>query len=99
MNTDVKFEIYEDPGRNNIIKKLSVKQPKIYLSFMSNYGKILGSSISTLKNNNYQIIDYQIKYSKERRKNKLAPKVNCRDEWNLSPLKIKVMGSRVALSM
>ena len=61
VNTDVKFEIYEDPGRNNIIKKLSVKQPKIYLSFMSNYGKILGSSISTLENNKYQLIDYQIK--------------------------------------
>src|ERR1700744_3434853 len=84
VKTDTTFEIYEDPGRNNRVKKLMVKQPKVYLSFISQTGKILGSSVSTFKNHSYQNVDYKIVYKKEARKNKYAPKIKCREEWNLS---------------
>ena len=98
VDTNVTFEIYDDPGRKSMVKKLCVNQPKVYLSFINQSGKILGSSVSTFKYDKYQNVDYKIVYKKETRKNKYAPKIKCTNAWDLSPSKIRVMGSSIALA-
>ena len=97
VDTDVAFEIYEDPGRKSMVKKLTVNQPKVYLSFTTKSGKILGSSVSTFQYNKYKNVDYKVIDKKETRKSKYAPEIKCRKEWALSFSKMRVMGSRVAL--
>ena len=97
VDTNVTFEIYDDPGRKSMVKKLCVNQPKVYLSSINQSGKILGSSVSTFKYDKYQNVDYKIVYKKETRKNEYAPKIKCTNAWDLSPSKIRVMGSRIAL--
>jgi len=97
VDTDVAFEIYEDPGRKSIVKKLTVNQPKVYLSFMTRPGKILGNSVSTFQYNKYKNVDYKIIDKKETRKSKYAPEIKSRKEWVLSFSKMRVMGSIVVL--
>ena len=88
VDTNVTFEIYDDPGRKSMVKKLCVNQPKVYLSFINQSGKILGSSVSTFKYDEYQNVDYKIVYKKETRKNKHATKIKCPCALELSPFKI-----------
>ena len=60
VDTDVTFEIYHDQIRTIMVKKLSVNQPKVYLYFINQSGKILRSPVFTFKYDKYQNVDYKI---------------------------------------
>ena len=96
VDTDATFEIYEDPGRTNIVKKLKVSEPRVYLSFISDGSNILGSSLSTFNECRYVNIDCKTVYMKETRKSKYAPKIKCKEELILSSFRKRIMGKRVA---
>ena len=92
------FKFIKDPWRTYIVQKISLNQPKAYLSLKGEGQKILGSSVSSFNYGRYQNVDFKIVYSKEKRKNKYAPKIKCRDKLDLSLSKIKVMDTMVALA-
>jgi len=97
VNTEVSFEVYENLERPKIVQKLTAKDFKAYMSLKGNGDNVLGSSTSSFNYNCYKNVDYTIVYSKEKRRNKYAPKMKCKDQWDISRYKMRVMGTRVAL--
>ena len=55
LDTDVTFEIYDDPGRKSMVKKLYINQKTVYLSFINKSGKMLESAVFTFKYDKYQM--------------------------------------------
>ena len=80
VSTDVAFEVYKETKRKGTIKKVSIKQPKTYLSLLSRNRYIFGSSMSTFDVSKYQNVDFKIVYKKETRKSKYAPEIKNRDK-------------------
>ena len=97
VDTDVVFEVYKETRRSCQIKKVSINQPKTYLSLINKKGKILGSSLSTFEDCKYRNVDFKIVYKKDTRKSKYALEIKNRKKRDLSNGKMRVMGTRIAL--
>ena len=96
--TFVLVDVYDDPGRRNDIEKLKISDQKNYLSFLSDNGKILGKSVSTLDKSVYTELSHKVVKSKEKRRIKRAPKIKADQTWEVSASKILVMGKRMELA-
>ena len=97
VDTDAKFLIYEDPGREELIQKLQIKDAKQYMSFFSDSGILYGKSVSTFEGSTYRSLRHKVIRSKEERRNKYAPKLKPGEVWAVSPSLIKTMEKRVVL--
>lgn len=97
VSTDARFEVYEDPGREERVKKLRIKDNLNYMSFMSDSESIYGKSVSTLQKLNYCRLEHKQVRSKDKREVRYAPKLKTTDVWSISASKLEIMGKRVAL--
>lgn len=95
--TDVNIEIYEDPGRKRQVKRLKIDEQKQYMSLFADSGTIYGKSVSSLDGSNYCRLRHTVVSSREKRKNKYAPRLKCDDVWGVSSSQIEIMDKRVAL--
>lgn len=95
--TDATFEIYEDPGRQELIQKLQIKNHKQYMSFLSDSGTVYGKSVSTFEGTSYRKLEHKLTSSRDKRERKKAPKINNNGAWEVSPFQFKIMGQRMAL--
>lgn len=91
------FEIYEDPGRQDLIKKLKIKDEKEYMSFYADSEKVYGKSVSTLEGSGYTALGHTITCSGEKRRTKYAPKLKNQASWVVSSSQIKIMDNRVSI--
>lgn len=90
------FEIYEDPGRQELVQKLKIKDEKEYMSFFADSNNVYGKSVSTLEGSEYTSLGHKIICSREKRKTKYAPRVKQQSSWVVSSSQIRIMENRVA---
>lgn len=96
-DTDAYFEIYEDPGREDLVQRLRIKDAKQYMSLYSDEGTIYGNSVSLSQGSSYRRVGHEVVCSRERRENKYAPKLKADRGWTVSSSQLKIMGKRVVL--
>lgn len=97
VNTDARFEIYEEPGRAELVQKLNIKDSKFYLSFFSDSNNVYGKSVSTFEGSGYRSLEHNVVLCQDKRESKYAPKPKLNEVWKVSPSQFKIMGNRVAL--